>query len=79
MKPCKRRTACRLSHINALASIYPTNNQSMKFLQKILRIGGSEKLSFFESAIWMITLVSIKFIAMRNITLYSVKEPLFEA
>ena len=42
-------------HINALRInlSYLHKDQSLKFLQKILRIGGSENLSFFESAIWI--------------------------
>ena len=43
----------RLCHINALHInlFYSPKDQSLKFSQKILRIGGVENLSFFESAI----------------------------
>ena len=43
----------KLSQINALCInlSYSPKDQSLKFLQKILRIGGFEKFRFFESAI----------------------------
>ena len=43
----------RLSYINELCinQFYEPKDQSMKFWQKILRIGDFEKLCFFESAV----------------------------